>query len=94
MLQQPTTEKGKPKWKTHLGLAGRKLGGGCFGRWRSDVLFIEVHIEHTGVEFGNVGVVTVNEVVGVLLKGAVRLRIFLFLRQMQPTMGRANTDDP
>jgi hypothetical protein len=28
-------------------------------------MFLEVHIEHTGVEFRDVGVVTVNEVVGV-----------------------------
>jgi hypothetical protein len=57
-------------------------------------MFLEVHIVHTGVEFGDVVVITVNKVVGVFLKGASDLEINFFLRQTQHTMGRANTEVP
>jgi hypothetical protein len=37
------------------------------GRSFSNIILLEVHIVHTGVEFGDVAVVTLNKVVGLFL---------------------------
>jgi hypothetical protein len=50
--------------RRRVGRLGRRNSGGCFAF--SNIIFLEVHIVHTGIEFGDVVVVTVNKVIGVL----------------------------